>query len=435
MHNFANVLLFTAIALLPCIAFFPEPISADEGDFTFAESDVSRDMDPDVTESQMDQAVRGNTDFALDLYHVVGEEPGNVFYSPYSITLAFGMTFTGARENTADEMADVMHFTLPEDVLHPALNALQLEIAGRAEEVPGTGVPPLQLNVVNSMWGQQDYEYLQPFLDTIGRNYGAGLRLVDFASDPERCRQIINGWVEEQTEEKIPELIAEDIIDSLTRLVLVNAIYFKATWLHKFEEEYTEDSDFHLFDGDSVTVPMMEQTESFRYTEGDGWQAVELLYYGTTNSMLIILPEEGRFEEIESGLDSDFVTSVVDSFDFRQVHLKMPTFKLEGDLPLSESLQELGMVDAFDMNTANFAGIDGNPGWLYIKAALHKAFVSVDEEGTEAAAATAVIIAGRGGPPITEPVDFFADRPFIFMIRDIPTDTVLFLGRLMNPAS
>jgi serpin B len=434
MNYLIKALLLATIAILTCIAFIPEPLPADDGSFTYAVSGVSRDMNPDVSATDLEEVVRGNNDFAFDLYRMVGRESANTIFSPYSVSIAVAMTYAGARGNTAVEMADTMHYTLPEERLHPALNALDLEIESHADQVLGSGNESPTLHIVNSLWGQEDYHFEQPFLDTIARNYGAGIRLVDFVSNPEQSRVIINDWVAEQTEDKILDLIPEDIIDFMTRLVLVNAIYFKATWQNEFEVENTEDGDFHIPDGRTVTVPMMKQTESFAYTEGDGWQAIQLMYDGGTASMIIILPEEGRFREIESKQDWETVQNIIESLDYRQVNLQMPRFKFESGFSLNDMLEELGMVDAFDMNTANFEGIDGRPDWLYIKAAIHKAYVSVDEEGTEAAAATAVMMAGRGGPPMEEPVDFIADRPFIYLIRDVPTDTILFLGRVMNPA-
>jgi len=434
MHYLLNVLLLTTIALLTCIAFFPEPMPADSGSFTYAESGVTREMEPEVSEAEIAEVVRGNTEFAFDLYEMIGRECGNMIYSPYSISIALAMTYAGARENTAVEMADTMHYTLPEERLHPTLNALEQEIESHADQILGSGNEPLRLNVVNSIWGQQAYEFQQPFLDTIARNYGAGLRLVDFVTNPDQCRMTINDWVAQETEDKIQDLIPEDIIDIMTRLILVNAIYFKATWQKEFEPEDTEDGDFHIPDGRTVTVPMMKQTETFGYTEGDGWQAIQLRYDGDTASMVIILPAEGRFREIESRQDAETVQNIIDSLDYRRVNLQMPRFEFESDFSLNQMLEQLGMVDAFDMNAANFAGIDGLPDWLYIKAAIHKAFISVDEEGTEAAAATAVMMAGRGGPPVDEPIDFIANRPFIYLIRDVPTDAILFMGRVMNPA-
>jgi len=428
---------FFCMILLIILALGPASLSATESesaDFTYSRSGLSRDMSPDVGDADLRELVSGNTDFAFDLYHAISDEAENLFYSPYSISVALAMTYAGARGNTEAQMRDVLHFTLAQESLHPALNALDLEIASRRDQVSASGGDSFRLNIVNSIWGQNEYEFLQEFLDLLSLNYGAGMRLLDFVGNAEGCRNTINRWVEEQTQNRVQELIPEGVIDQLTRLVLVNAIYFKASWVHAFEEAATRDGDFRLIDGGAVTVPMMEQTESFRFAEGDGWQAVELPYVGDAVSMVIMLPEAGRFEEFENDLDAESAAAAINALASATVHLTMPKFEYDCGFSLKETLYRMGMSDAFIMGAADFSGMDGTLN-LYIYEVVHKAFVSVDEQGTEAAAATAVIMAERGLPGAVEAIEFKVDRPFIFLICDIPTGSILFIGRVMNPST
>jgi serpin B len=257
------------------------------------------------------------------------------------------------------------------------------------------------------------------------------LRLLDFAADPEKARVAINDWVSEQTESRIKDLIPAGAIDTLTRLVLTNAIYFNAAWYMPFHEESTEDGPFHLLDGSEVTVPMMKQTESFGYSAGKGYQAVELLYDGRELSMVLLVPDAGAFETFEDTLDVDRVESILKDLAPTQVALSMPKFKVESSFSLVDALTALGMPDAFT-DRADFSGMTGNRE-LSISDVVHKAFVSVDEKGTEAAAATAVIMKLTAAP--AEPVSVTLDRPFIFAIRDMETGALLFVGRVLDPSA
>jgi serpin B len=394
-----------------------------------AQSDIPRSTSPDVTASELTELVDGNTAFAFDLYQALSEEEGNLFYSPYSISLALAMTYAGARGETEQQMADTLRFTLPQNRLHPALNGLDLELASRGEGAEGKDEEGFRLNIANSIWGQEDYEFLDEFLDVLAENYGAGLRLLDFINAPEASRITINDWVSDRTEGRIEDLIPQGAIDALTRLVLTNAIYFNAAWLNLFSEDMTGDGAFHLIDGSEVTVPMMTQTESFGYAEGEGYQAVELPYDGSELSMVILLPDNGEFEDFEGTLDADLVDAITNDLTYRKVTLTMPKFEFESDFSLVNTLAAMGMPVAFS-SAADFSGMTGARD-LFIAEILHKAFVSVDEAGTEAAAATAVVMSLTAAPE--EPVEVTLDRPFIFLIRDIETGAVLFVGRVANP--
>jgi len=411
----------------------PTPTATPTPGAAMVQSEKQRDTSPDVATSDLADLVDGNSEFAFDLYQSLKEKEGNLFYSPYSISLALAMTYAGAKGETEQQMADTLHFTLSQDRLHPAFNALDLELASRGEGAEGKDEEGFRLNIVNAIWGQEDYKFLAEFLDVLAENYGAGLRLLDFVNAPEESRITINDWVSEQTEGRIEDLIPPGLIDAFTRLVLTNAIYFNAAWLSPFDEDMTVDGTFHLLDGGEVTVPMMTQTESFGYTAGEGYQAVELPYDGGELSMVILLPEAGQFDAFEGSLDADLVHAITNDLVNRRVALTMPKFEFESDFGLAGTLAAMGMPIAFS-GGADFSGMTGSRD-LFIGEIIHKAFVSVDEAGTEAAAATAVVVVTSGPVGPDEPLRVTVDRPFIFLIRDIETGAILFVGRVMNPSA
>ncbi|HJX62156.1 MAG TPA: serpin family protein [Dehalococcoidia bacterium] len=384
-----------------------------------------------MPESDLAELVVGNSAFAFDLYQAVRGNPGNLFYSPYSISLALAMTYAGARGETQRQMADTLSFTLPDDRLRPAFNALDLDLTHRGEGAGATQGERFQLNIANAIWGQKDYAFLPEFLDVLAQNYGAGLRLVDFVDAPEESRSTINDWVSDQTAGKIPELLPPGFADALTRLVLTNAIYFNAGWAYPFEPQNTQEGTFHLLDGGEVTVPMMKQSQRLAYSEGDGYQAVSLPYGTSGLSMVLLVPPAGQFEAFESSLNADRVRNI-GSLDYSgdsSVTLSMPKFDFESSFDLGEALAAMGMPDAFS-GSAVFSGMTGSQA-LAISAVVHKAFILVDEEGTEAAAATAVVMV-ESTPE--RQITLTIDRPFIFLIRDRETGAILFLGRVLNPA-
>ena len=395
------------------------------------QSDKPRETSPDVDDTDLTMLVNGNSAFAFALYQALREADGNLFYSPYSISLALAMTYAGACGETAQQMADTLHFVLPQNRLHPAFNGLDLELGCRGEGAKGKDGEGFRLNIVNAIWGQEDYEFLSEFLDLLAENYGAGLRILDFASAPEESRITINNWVSDQTEERIKDLIPQGLIDALTRLVLTNAIYFNAAWQYPFNEDLTRDGSFYLLDGGEVTAPMMRQTESLCYDEGERYQVVELPYDGGELSMVILLPALGQFKAFENMLDAQRVGGIIGKLEHRQVILAMPRFEFESSFGLKKALTVMGMPVAFS-GGADFSGMTGNRD-LFIADVVHKAFVSVDEAGTEAAAATAVVMELTAVPG--EPVEVTIDHPFIFLIRDIETGAILFVGRVVDPSA
>lgn len=412
----------------------PQPTSAAPSQpqsIAFVHSDKARAAAAPAADTDLPALVTGNNAFAWDLYQKLAGQNGNLFYSPYSISLALAMTYAGARDVTEQQMAAAMHYTLPQDRLHPAFNNLDLALAERGQGAKGKDSQGFRLKIANALWGQQGYQFLPAFLDLLAQNYGAGLRLLDFARAPEDSRLAINKWVSDQTENKIKDLIAQGAIVPATRLVLTNAIYFNAAWADQFKPEQTKDGPFNLLDGSQVSVPMMHQTASFGYAEGDGYQAVELPYDKNELSMVILLPQAGKFQTFESMLGASHAAALVQDLKRKPVDLTMPKFKFDSSFTLADALQAMGMRDAFTYGPANFSGMDGTRN-LFISQVIHKAFVAVDEQGTEAAAATAVIVAAGAAIP-EPPVTVTIDRPFVFLIRDIQSGAILFVGRVVNP--
>jgi len=426
--NKGLIVALVLVLLLPVIASIQmaQPAAGE-----VLESDKERITSPDVSTSEQALLVEGNSAFAFELYKALKGEEGNLFYSPYSISLALAMTYAGARGETAQQMADTLQFLLEQDRLHPAFNWLDAELASRGEGAEGKDGEGFRLNIVNAIWGQKDYEFLSDFLDVLAENYGAGLRIMDFITETEKSRLTINDWVSDQTEGRIEDLIQQGAIDALTRLVLTNAIYFNAAWEHPFNGNITANGPFYLLNGGQVRVPMMKQTKSFGYTEGEGYQAVELPYDGGELSMVVLLPEAGNFEAFEEGLQAQQVCDIISGLQTTEVALTMPKFEFESEFSLTDTLTGMGMPVAFS-GSADFSGMTGNRE-LSISDVVHKAFVAVDEAGTEAAAATAVVMTLTAVPE--PPVEVTLDRPFIFLIRDIETDAVLFVGRVLNPGA
>lgn len=396
-----------------------------------AKSELARDPSPAVTREDLDALVAGNNAFALDLYQVLRGADGNLVYSPFSMSIALAMTYAGARGETESQMAQALHFDLPQERLHPAFNALDLQLES-SPQVESEAEQPLQLRIANAVWAEQTYQFLPAFLDTLALNYGAGVRLADFMNASEASRREINGWVSDETEGKIKDLIPEGAVDALTRMVLVNAIYFKADWQAQFSPDSTFDAPFHLLDGSQVELPTMHQGLFTRFAVGGDWQAIELPYVGETAAMVILVPDEGAFEQFESGLNAELLSTILTNMEPTSVELALPKFEFTSEMGLADPLKSLGMRDAFQEGQADLSGMDGTHE-LYISAVVHKAFVAVDEEGTEAAAATGVIV-GVTSAPLFE-VTLTIDRPFIFLIRDLQTGQILFIGRVLNPAS
>jgi len=396
----------------------------------FVASDLPRETNPQVPGQQASDLIKGNSEFAFELLEELSADAKNLFFSPYSISSALAMTYAGARGNTEMQMGDVLHFNPTGQGIHPIFNWLDLQLNERDQISPPSEGEGFTLSIANAVWGQEGYGFLQSYLDALAVNYGAGLRLIDFVGNPEGSRITINDWVRDETEGKVEDLLPPSAIDVDSRLVLTNAIYFKAPWLKPFDEGETRDEPFTTLAGSSVTVPMMRQVETFPYVRFDVGQAVELAYNGEQIAMVLLVPDEGQFEMFEAGLDFDRYEEIVVALQEQRVDLGLPRFGFSYDVALPNHLKNLGMTDAFVTGTADFAGMDGS-GNLFISDVLHKAFVAVNEAGTEAAAATAVVVVPTMNPGT--PVTLTIDRPFIFIIRDIPTGSILFVGRVLSP--
>ena len=367
--------------------------------------------------------VAGNSEFALATVQKLMATSGsdNIFFSPYSISTALSMTYAGARENTARQMADTLRFRLPPADQHAAFAAL-----ARAMKPDGKNY---RLEISNALWGQQGYAFQPEFLELVQKYYAGGFNTVDFAGATEASRQTINSWVEQKTANKIKDLLAQGSLTELTRLVLTNAIYFKGDWAVKFKPDLTKPMPFHVSVEKTVNVPMMRQNGDFLFAENDDVKVLELPYVGKELSMVLLLPKT-NMNDLNAKLDAARLAEWTGQVREREVDIYLPKFKFETQYELKELLSDMGMVDAFALPPADFSGMSGQKD-LYITKVIHKAIIEVNEEGSEAAAATAVVMGVKA--VLHKPV-FKADQPFLFLIRHNDTGAILFMGRVNNPA-
>ena len=371
----------------------------------------------------MQQRSRHELDFAVDLHRRL--DAGNTCFSPTSISQALGMLYAGARGQTAAELARVLRF---EDGVHGALGRLRQALASRGHGAKAKDGQPFQLHVVNALWGQDGMSLLPDYTALLTRDYDGGLRQLDFAADHEAARGAINGWVAEHTADMIPELLKQGVITPDTRLVLTNAVYFNAAWAEQFEERATQPQPFRLASGERVTVPTMHQTAGFPTASGAGWRLVELPYDGRELAMVVIVPDD--LAAFEADLDGAKLAGVLGAQrSWQRLALAIPSWTFRTELDLREQLEALGVKQAFTRE-ADFSGITGGKD-LFVSAVIHEAIVDVDEQGTEAAAATAVVMAPTGMP--APPTPFEVDRPFLFLVQDKATGAVVFLGRVADP--
>jgi serpin B len=384
--------------------------------------------------SDLDALARADLAFTVDLLREVSKGD-NVFLSPLSITTALGMLEAGARGETLEEIAAALHETLSGQALHDARGSALAALEAAAELPPEVEGEPFTIRSVNSLWLQQDYPVRDTYLDRLAASYDAGLFLVDYVGDAEGARVAINDWVEEQTEDRIEDLIPKGVLGALTRLVLTNAVYFKASWMEPFQEEATQDGPFTLTDGTQADVPLMRNSGSFAYYSNDEFEAVWLPYWGGT-SMMLLLPAENPQDLLASLSADDLVAAVEQRTQESFAELVLPKFELEAELSLMTTLKALGIEQAFNpppgAGTADFTGITEQPD-LFVSEVLHKAFVAVDEEGTEAAAATAIVMRATAAP-IGQELTLRFDRPFVLLIQDDTTGQPIFAGVIEDPA-
>ena len=405
-HYLLSVLIW-GLQLMPLMGCFSSSVIASE-------------------EFSMDRVVEGNNRFALQLYQELSPPDGNLFFSPYSISSALAMTYAGARGNTADQMAKTLYFPEAQEALHPAFANLDTHF----QDIQASG--NVAFNIANALWIQQDFDVLESFLTIVKEYYQAGVFQVDFQTAYEEVRARINAWVEKQTNQKIKDLLAPGTLSALTRLVLTNAIYFKGNWATQFDKEQTQEEPFWPNPEKKVMVPMMHRKGMAQYTEDDAMQILQLPYTGEDLSMVVFLPKaKDGLVSMEPQLSLEDMTRWIELCAVREVEIFFPKFTLTSQFSLSDRLKTMGMIEAFSEN-ADFSGIEAGKS-LNISDVIHKAFVEVNEEGTEAAAATAVII---GVTSVSEPQPipvFNANHPFLFLIRDKQTGSILFMGKIMNP--
>jgi serpin B len=386
---------------------------------------------PDAPKADRDAAAKGGDQFAFDLYAQLRGEDGNLFFSPFSVSTALAMTRAGARGETAAEMDKTLHFPFEGEQLQAAFASLIRQVNGD----PNDSKRGYQLSTANALWGQKGYGFRPEFVKLTKDYYGAGLTELDFRADPEQARGTINAWVEKETRDKIKDLLQKGDVNPNTRLVLTNAVYFKGDWASQFKKDRTKPEPFTLADGKKADAPLMNQTGEFGYYDGGSFQALEMPYVGKDLTMVVLLPKKADgLADFEKELTADNVGGWLRQLKSQKVIVTLPKFKSTSRFSLAQKLSDMGMKLAFT-EKADLSGMAGEPGDLYISDVIHKAFVDVNEEGTEAAAATAVVVATpsavRTDVPPT-PV-FRADHPFVFLIRDTRSDSVLFLGRIVDP--
>ena len=438
---------FLGVLALPAVAAFLQACGGDDGSTTGTTPDATdpsdTPSDTPIAKSDLARAAADPADAAIaaaalnalgaDLYGALADaDPtANLVFSPASIALALAMVRGGAVGSTGTEIDSVLHVDDPAG-LHSAMNALSAALESRSRTVVVNDEErEVSLSIANSLWGQDGMAFEQPFLDLLASEYGAGLRLADFRTDADKAVEDIDAWVDTETKGRIPQLLAPGDLDAMTRLVVVNAIHLKASWAEQFSKEATADAPFTLLDGSTVQVPMMKLGHTFPYAAGDGWQAVELGYVGGDLAMLLVVPDAGGLDAAQTALGSGLLDEVTTALTPGTVILGLPRWDIETRAPLASLLAALGMSSAFT-DDADFSAITTDEP-LHISSVIHQANITVDENGTEAAAATAIALAGSSAP--VDIVELTVDRPFLFALRDIATGAVVFLGRVTDPSA
>lgn len=386
--------------------------------------------DQQVSEAQLKQISDANNALALKLYTQLNKGDTNLLYSPYSIFQALMMVYAGAQGSTKSQMSTTLNLPADDNQLHTALNSLNQSLT-RRPEFASAEEQPLQLSIANALWGQKDAHFEQSFLDTLSSNYDAGMNLIDF-SKPEEARALINLWIAAQTNDKIREMIPSGLLNQMTRLVITNAVHFKGAWINRFDASQTTRAPFYLTKGNTQEVDMMHDNSTRALLVEDAFTAVKLPYEGGNYSMAIIMPKDSSFADFAKGLTDSKLAHILQGLNenYTMVNLSMPKFKFEASFDLGETLKGLGMSDAFDSQRADFSGISGKKD-LYIANVLHKAFIEVNEEGTEATASTMIGMNTTSMPG--EPVSLIIDHPFLFVIYQEGSNAILFMGQVVAP--
>jgi serpin B len=402
----------------------PRPLNSARISVVVIAAIISQALASERTE--MNPLVEANTAFALQLYGKLRSTEGNLALSPYSISSALAMTYAGARGDTAQQMEQTLHFDQSKTGLH--------ELFGRLDATLKAAQGSNELSIANSLWPRAAYPFREEFLNLLKRDYGATITPLNYEREAEPAQVTINQWVDDKTRHKIAELIGPGVLDALTRMVLVNAIYFKGTWATPFPESATQPDKFYAQPGATITVPFMHKRGQFRYAENDQLQMLALPYIGQKLEMVVLLPRRrDGIGPLESSLTPTSLAEWTSGMRNQQVDVALPKFKMSSGFSLAQALKAMGLNDAFDPERADFSGMDGRAHWLYLSAVLHKAYIEVNEKGTEAAAATAVVVRPSGVRIEERPREFQADHPFLFLIRDSTTGSILFMGRVVKP--
>jgi serpin B len=422
------ILVTAALMLSACSRSGPDDIE-EKAPFKVLKS--SQERAASVASAEEISVLAGrNNDFAIRLYQELSDSTGNLIISPYSISLAMAMAYAGAKDETRRQISDVFNFPVSQDELHPLFNALGQTIDSRDKEAKEQDGARLRLDIANQLFAQEGFSILDSFLDILAMYYGSGIGLLDFKGNPDECANLINSWIEEKTEGCIKDVINKGSISPDTRIILVNAIFFYADWEEKFTSSSTSKGEFYPEDKPAVQVDMMHKTSRLSYYSGAECSAVELDYTGGEISMLLVMPENQSISQFESNLSTDGLNEIVSSLDTGKVKLTMPKFKYSSDcMSLKDILTPMGMPTPFS-NDADFSGITSEYS-LKIGDIFHKAFIEVNEDGTKAAGATVISLSATCTPP-DETVEIIFNRPFIYLIRDKVTGTILFMGRISN---
>ncbi len=395
---------------------------------SISSTNSTNDNNIEVNSDMKQSVIEGNNKFAIGIMQNLKFAEENSIISPYSISTALAMTYGGARGKTMNEMSSVMKYSLEQNSFHPTFSAFMSDITSISSEKAG-------FESANAIYAQKDYDFLSEFFELINKNYGSALKFVDFhKGNREDIRQEINKWVELKTKSKITELIAPNILSEDTRMVLVNAIYFLAEWEKEFNKELTYSDSFYPNNGDPQKVNYMKTTDNFMYIQSKGYEAIELPYSGNKFSMMMVLPESKTdFSSFIKSFSYDDFNTITSNFAKKQVEVNIPKYKIETATELQKVLIQMGMPLAFS-NKADFSGMTGKQD-LKIDKVIHKAFVEVDEKGTEAAAATAVVMIRKTAAveDMSQKIIFKADRPFLFFIKENNNNTIIFMGSVINP--
>lgn len=422
--------LFALLPLfaLACNTADPAGEQARPAQIGEAKSELSRNLTPSVSDAAKTELVRQNTEFALALFRKSATPTENLVQSPHSLSTALAMTFAGADGQTKTDIATALHFTLPDEELHSAFNWLDLEIESRAKDAKGKDGKPARVHVDNLLFSANDVTLAEPYLDTIALNYGAGVQLVDFGDSA--TVDVINGWVSQRTEQRIPKLLQPNSVDADTRLVLLNTVYINSAWQSPFQKSAMQDGTFTSPLG-ARTVPFLFQSEQFDYFRSDSAQIIELNLATEGLAFDVILPD-AELAAFEAEQTEGSLSTLFSSLQPQQVALHLPKFKLEpaDQGSLKKPLSELGMASVFER--ANFSRMMPEEENLYVADVIHKTFFEIDEDGLEAAAASAVIVNDESAAAPSE-IEMRVDRPFMVVLRDKPTGQVLFLGHIVAP--